>query len=83
MLALYASGGLVGVFADAGGRSGAVRCQLSVLDRTAVSCQLYSPGGSVRCSQMPRGLVTIVRSSGGLVRVFADARGGVGGTISN
>jgi hypothetical protein len=69
--ALYASGGLVGVFADAGGRSGAVRCQLC------------SPGGSVSCSQMPKGGLLIVwqlgassYSSGGFVRVFADARGG-------
>ena len=37
----------------------------SLFDRTAVSCQLYSLGGSVRCSQMPEGgLFTIVRQSG-------------------
>jgi hypothetical protein len=49
-----------------------------------------SPGGSVKCLQMPRGVFLIIWqlgasscSSGGLVKVFADARGGVGGTISN
>jgi hypothetical protein len=48
VLALYASGGLIGVFVDAGGRLGAVRCQL------------YSPGGSVSCSQMPKGGLLII-----------------------
>jgi hypothetical protein len=75
VLALYSSGGFVKVFADARGGSGAVRCQL------------YSPGGSVSCSQMPEGGLLIVwqlgassYSSGGFVKVFADARGAVGGS---
>jgi len=62
----------------------AVRCQLCVPDRMAVSCQLYSPGGSVRCLQMPRGVflrsygsqVPALVPLGGLVKVFADAQGG-------
>jgi hypothetical protein len=46
--ALYASSRFIGVFADAGGRLGAVRCQL------------YSPSGSISCLQMPkRGLLII------------------------
>ena len=58
-----------------------------ILDRMAVSCQLYSPGGSVRCSQMPRGSLydrTAVRCQllfpWRVVRVFADARGRVRGS---
>jgi hypothetical protein len=46
---------------------------------------LYSPGGSIKCLQMPRGVFLIIWqlgasscSSGGFVRVFADARGGSG-----
>jgi hypothetical protein len=46
--ALYASSGLIGVFADARRRLGAVRCQL------------YSPSGSVSCLQMPKGGLLIV-----------------------
>jgi hypothetical protein len=45
---------------------------------------LCFPGGSVKCSQMPRGLFTIVRQLGasssspdGSVKVFTDARGGL------
>jgi hypothetical protein len=45
---LYSSGGFIKVFTDARGRSGAVRCQL------------YSPGGSMSCSQMPKGGLLIV-----------------------
>jgi len=66
----------VKMFADA--RRGSCDC-------TAVRCQLCSPGGSVSCSQMPEGGLLIVWqlgasscSSGGFVRVFADARGGRG-----
>jgi hypothetical protein len=42
-------------------RKGVRRCQRESLhDRAAVSCQLYSFGGSVRCSQMPEeGLVIV------------------------
>ena len=49
-----------------------------------------SPNGSIKCLQMPEGVFLIIwqlgassYSSGGLVKVFADARRGVGGTISN
>jgi hypothetical protein len=46
--ALYASSGLIGVFTDAEGRLGAVRCQL------------YSPSGSISCLQMPKGGLLII-----------------------
>jgi hypothetical protein len=48
VLALSASGGLMRVFADAGGRLGAVKCQLC------------SPSGFVSCSQMPEGGLLII-----------------------
>jgi hypothetical protein len=46
------SGGSVKVFTDA--RGGVF------FDHMAVRCQLYSPGGSVSCSQMPKGGLLII-----------------------
>ena len=48
MLALYTFSGFIKGFANIKGGSGAVRCQL------------YSPGGSVSCLQMPKGGLLII-----------------------